>query len=132
MLKKLLGRMNLGRDAVMFYTSQRKTSFLKVTISAIVMIILLVPQVGISKPEKIKPGVIYYSDETEEVDGIEDLIGEKNFEEVYRNYTYFEAVYDQQKRISILKEFERGELIRTVRFQYHSDGRLLKKTESTP
>ena len=80
-----------------------------------------------ARPEVVIPGTVYYSDEIEEINGVNDIVGEKNFEEVYINYTYFEAVYDKKERVSIIREFERGELIRTETYKYGSDGRLLKK-----
>ncbi|MCP4296842.1 MAG: hypothetical protein GY786_14670, partial [Proteobacteria bacterium] len=52
-----------------------------------------------ARPEIIVEGQIYYSDEIDEEAEIKELVSEKNYEEVYRNYTYYEAVYDQQKRL---------------------------------
>jgi len=78
-------------------------------------------------PENIKPGVIYYSDEIDEDSEIMDLIDEKNYEEVYRNYTYYEAVYNDHKKLQNLKEFKRGELLWMEIYHYDAQGTYLRK-----
>lgn len=79
------------------------------------------------RPERIRPGVSYYSDDFVRIGQIHDLVGEKNLEEVYQQYQYYEAVYDQSERVVVFKEYRRGELVRTEEYAYRPDGELARK-----
>lgn len=80
-----------------------------------------------SRPETIREGQLYYSD-TERIDGlVHDLGAERNFEEVYRRYRYYEATYDGAQRVVIFRSYVRGELERTERYRYAADGSLAER-----
>lgn len=93
-----------------------------------------------ARSERIKPGVSYYSDDFEAVGLVHDLAAEKNYEEVYQFYSYYEAIYDAEERVVVFHEYKRGELIRTEEYTYRSSGELLERrtlrtgmpTEITP
>ena len=90
-----------------------------------------------ARPERIRAGLTYYSDtavtagEGEAV--VRDLGEEKNYEEVYQLYRYFEAVYDERGRVVHFREYLRGEVIRSEVYVWSEDGRLLDRSiESGP
>ena len=85
-----------------------------------------------ARPETIKPGISYYSDDFEAVGLVRDLAAEKNYEEVYQFYSYYEAIYDAQERVVVFKEYKRGELIRTEEYSYRSSGDLLERRMLRP
>ena len=85
-----------------------------------------------ARPERIKPGISDYSDDFVVADLVCDLADEKNYEEVYQFYSYYEAVYDTQKRVVLFKEYKRGELIRTDEYRYRSSGSLLERRTLRP
>jgi hypothetical protein len=80
-----------------------------------------------ARPERIKPEISYYSDDFVVAGLVRDLADQKNYEEVYQFYSYYEAVYDAQERVVIFKEFKRGELIRTDEYRYGPSGSLLER-----
>ncbi len=80
-----------------------------------------------ARPENIKPNLPYYADDFTIKDGISELGEEKNYEEVFKNYEYFETIYDEQKRPSIFRAYKRGEIIRAEHYFYNSSGKLIKK-----
>jgi hypothetical protein len=85
-----------------------------------------------ARPERIRPGQSYYSDDFV-VDGlVHDLAAEKNFEEVYQLYRYFEAIYDAAERVELFREYERGEPVRTEQYRYGPDGALVERTLRRP
>jgi hypothetical protein len=57
---------------------------------------------------------------------------EKNYEEVYQAYRYYEAVYDAAERVVIFREYRRGEAIRTEEYRYGPDGALLERWVRQP
>ncbi|MBW2445454.1 MAG: hypothetical protein JRG83_05975 [Deltaproteobacteria bacterium] len=61
-----------------------------------------------------------------------DLAAEKNYEEVYQFYSYYEAIYDAQERVVVFKEYKRAELIRTEEYSYRSSGDLLERRTLRP
>ncbi len=85
-----------------------------------------------AEPERIRPGISYYSDDYTVKDGIARLGEERNIEEVYKNYEYYEAVYDELKRIVLFRAYKRGEVDWTERYFYDGDGRPLKKEVVRP
>lgn len=80
-----------------------------------------------ARPEKIKPGLSYYSDEVRSENQVQDIIGEKNYEEVYQLYTYYEVIYDAATRVVVFKEYKRGDLILTERYEYGAGEKLKSK-----
>ncbi len=79
-----------------------------------------------ARPERIRPGMECYSDEYVETAGVRDLAEEKNYEEVYQLYTYYEAVYDADERVVVFREYERGEIVFEQRYAYDSAGKLIE------
>jgi hypothetical protein len=80
-----------------------------------------------ARPERIKPGVSYYSDDFVVAGLVRDLATDKNYEEVYQHYSYYEAIYDAQERVETFKEYKRGELIHTEEYGYGPSGDLLER-----
>jgi hypothetical protein len=92
----------------------------------------LLPSAAGARPEQARPGEIYYSDDYVEQGGVRDLSGEKNYEEVYQFYRYYEAIYDEAGRVKSFKEFVRGELVRSESYRYDTEGELIEKRVSRP
>ncbi len=89
----------------------------------------MIPVEGIplgGTPEQIEPGIAYYSDDYVVQDNISDLGGEKNLEEVYQNYSYYEAIYDEQKRVVLFRAYKQDAIGRTERY-FYKNGKLIKK-----
>ena len=82
---------------------------------------------GEFEPYEIKAGMSYYSDEYSSSDGLSELGEEKNFEEVYQYYNYYEAVFDSQERIVIFKAYKQGVVEFSETYSYDTDGSLIKK-----
>ena len=80
-----------------------------------------------ARPEKIRPDVAHYSDEYVTTDGVSDLKAERNYEEVYNNYEYFEAWYDAQKRIVRFIAYKQGQVDWEERYLYREGGRPYAK-----
>jgi hypothetical protein len=85
-----------------------------------------------ARPARIKPGISYYSDDFVVADLVRDLADEKNYEEIYQFYSYYEAIYDAQERVVTFKEYKRGELIRTDEYRYRPSGNLLERRTLRP
>ena len=88
-----------------------------------------------SQPEKIRPGHSYYSDELAESThrGLVRSLGqEKNYEEIYQFYSYYEFVYDEGGRVVFFREYKRGEVIRTEKYRYDDSGSLTQRVVSQP
>jgi len=82
---------------------------------------------GQFQPYEIKAGFSYYSDEYTTHNDISQLGEEKNIEEVYQNYNYYEAIFDTQEHIVIFKAYEKGTVEFSETYSYDSDGSLVKK-----
>lgn len=82
---------------------------------------------GKFEPYEIKPGVPYYSNEYTDNNGVSELGEEKNYEEIYQNYNYYEAVFDADKRMIIFNAYEKGNIEFSESYHYDSEGRLIKK-----
>jgi len=65
-----------------------------------------------ARPERIRAGVSYYSDQLVETGPVRDIGAERNYEEVYQHYRYYEVVYDEAERVVRCLEYQRGEVIR--------------------
>lgn len=74
------------------------------------------------RPEHIRPGVEYYSDDFVERDGVRDIRLEKNYEEVYQHFRYYGVVYDERERVHVFREYVRGVVVRTDRYRYDEAG----------
>lgn len=87
------------------------------------MIILMAGSVSLanSRPEVIRADVPYYSDEYFQQGIVRDIESEKNYEEIYQFYTYYEVVYDSAKRVKIFREYKKGEIIHEEHYQYNKD-----------
>lgn len=107
---------------------------------AVLLIFFAIVGVGVpldasSQPEKIRPGHSYYSDELGEStnQGLVRAPGEeKNYEEVYQFYSYYEFVYDEQERVILFREYKRGEVIRAEKYSYDATGALSMRVISQP
>ncbi len=84
------------------------------------LIVLLVGTASLaySRPELIRAGVPYYSDEYFQQGVVRDIESEKNYEEIYKFYTYYEVIYDSDKRVTVFREYKRGDLIYEEHYQY--------------
>ncbi|MHC4103153.1 MAG: hypothetical protein ACYSW1_19980 [Planctomycetota bacterium] len=80
-----------------------------------------------ARPEKIRPGHSYYSDGARVEGLVRDIGDEKNYEEVYQRYRYYEAVYDEAGRVVLFKEYVRGDVIRTEEYRYGAEGALVER-----
>ncbi len=95
--------------------------------------LVLLPAAAGSRPEKIREGLsYYYSDEFIRSGDVRDIAEEKNYEEVYQLYTYYEAIYDAGVRVVVFKEYERGEVIREERYRYDEAGKLVEYSIAKP
>ncbi|MCP4001888.1 MAG: hypothetical protein GY727_13350 [Gammaproteobacteria bacterium] len=82
---------------------------------------------GEFEPYLIEAGMSYYSDEYSISNDIAELGEEKNFEEVYQNYNYYEAVFNSQEQIVIFKAFTQGVVEFSETYFYDEDGKQVKK-----
>ncbi len=82
---------------------------------------------GIARPERIVPNQPYYADEFAMEGEIAELGEERNFEEVFKNYEYYEAIYDERERPILFRAYRRGEILWTERYHYDEQGKLIKK-----
>ncbi len=73
------------------------------------------------------PGRSYYSNEYTTGNGVSALGAEKNFEEVYQHYNYYEAIFDSQERIEQFKAYKRGAIEFSETYFYDGDGRPVRK-----
>ena len=80
-----------------------------------------------ARPEKITPGLSYFAEDYVTTGNISEITVEKNFEEVFKNYEYFESVYDDNKKVKIFRAYKRGDVILTEHYSYGPDGRLKEK-----
>ncbi|MDH4246811.1 MAG: hypothetical protein OEW39_03240 [Deltaproteobacteria bacterium] len=83
---------------------------------------LLTPETGGARPERIVPGDAYFSQTYTEMAGVSELGVQRNYEEVYMLYTYYEGVYDAKLRMERFRAFERGQVIWEERYYYPPDG----------
>ncbi|MBT4520237.1 MAG: hypothetical protein HOC23_09545 [Halieaceae bacterium] len=92
------------------------------TLPALLGLLLLItgPET-LSRPEIVRAGLAYYSDDYVLDAGVNDLAEEKNIEEVYQFYTYYEARYDTKGRVILFKEYKRGNVILEEAYVYEND-----------
>lgn len=79
------------------------------------------------KPYEIKAGISYYSNEYSTNNGLSELGEEKNLEEVYQNYNYYEAIFDEQGNIVTFKAYKQGVIEFSETYSYDNNGRPIKK-----
>jgi len=94
--------------------------------------LLLHASIAEARPETIRAGVSYYSDDFVVSDSVHDIAGEKNYEEVYQFYSYYEAIYDETDRVVVFVEYRRGEVRRREQYAYGEDGALLTRSIERP
>ena len=85
-----------------------------------------------ARPEKVRPGHSYYSDDVTTAGLVRDLVGELNYEEVYQFYRYYEAVYDEAERVVRFVEYLRGDVARVETYSYGPDGGLVERVVERP
>jgi len=90
------------------------------------------PALARARPEVIRAEVSYYSDELVESGSVRDIGTERNYEEVFKLYTYYEVIYDEAERVIRCLEYKRGEVIRTDRYRYAADGSLSEHVIEVP
>ncbi|MCK5003203.1 MAG: hypothetical protein KAJ92_03115 [Gammaproteobacteria bacterium] len=79
-----------------------------------------------SRPEVIRADIPYYSDDYFKQGVVRDIESEKNYEEIYQFYTYYEVIYDSSERVKVFREYKRGVLIHEEHYQYDKDA--IKRT----
>lgn len=104
---------------------------LRRAISLIACLMLLAPAVQ-SRPEVIRAGMKYYSDEYFETGLVKDIESENNYEEIYQHYTYYETIYDSQGRVTVFKEYKQGAVILEERYRYVADPPGVERTVLLP
>ena len=104
----------------------------RILFAAFSALLILLPAAAGSRPEKIREGVSYYSDDFIRSGEVRDIAAEKNYEEVYQLYTYYEAIYDARARVVVFKEYERGDVIREERYRYGEAGQLIEYSIARP
>ncbi len=85
-----------------------------------------------ARPERIRPGHSYDSDETVTQGLVRDIGAERNYEEVYQRYRYHEVVYDESERVVIFKEYKRGDVVQVERYRWAPDGTLAERIVERP
>lgn len=104
-----------------------RTSALALVMVMVALLLVFPSRRSDARPERIKAGMSYYSDDFVQNGLVSDLAGEKNYEEVYQFYSYYEAIYDDQGRVVTFKEYKRGDVIRTEEYRYRASGGLLER-----
>jgi len=90
------------------------------------------PSLASARPESIRAGVSYYSDELVESGPVRYIGAEGNYEEVFQLYRYYEVLYDQNERVIRCLEYERGDVIRKDSYRCAADGSLLEHVTKPP
>jgi hypothetical protein len=90
------------------------------------------PALASARPEVIRAEVSYYSDELVESGTVRDIGAERNYEEVFKLYTYYAVRYDESERVVRCLEYKRGEVIRTDLYRYAEDGSLSEHVIEVP
>ena len=92
---------------------------------------MLAPAVQ-SRPETIRADVKYYSDEYFETGLVKDIESERNYEEIWQHYTYYEVVYDSRERVTVFKEYKQGSVILEEHYRYLIDPPSVERTVLVP
>ena len=96
------------------------------------LLICLVAAPAWARPEIIREGMSYYSDDYFQEGTVRDIVSEKNYEEVYQHYTYYEVIYDPAGRVNVFKEYKQGAVIYEEHYLYDDEGMLIKNTVLVP
>ena len=112
-------------------TARSCRSDLRRALSLIACLLLVAPAVQ-ARPEVIREGMKYYSDEYFESGLVKDIESEKNYEEIYQHYTYYEVVYDSQGRVTVFKEYKQGAVIVEELYRYAADSPEVERTVVVP
>ena len=83
-----------------------------------------------SRPEVIRADLSYYSDDYVQEGMVKDIESEKNYEEIYQFYTYYEVIYDESERVKVFREYKKGDVIYEERYQYEQGS--VKRTVLSP
>ena len=108
-----------------------RTSIACVGFLALCVVIAPAQDAG-ARPEKIRAGHSYYSDDYVEAGLVRDIAEEKNYEEVYQFYGFYEAIYDAADRVVTFREYKRGDPVRTEEYRYAPDGSLEERIVKRP
>ncbi|MBF0237622.1 MAG: hypothetical protein HQM12_07950 [SAR324 cluster bacterium] len=82
-------------------------------------------------PSQITPGYSYFSNEYHENGGCYDLGEEKNLEEVYKNFNYYEAMYNALQQVVLFKAYKQEKLEWKMTCDYR-DGHLSRTVTERP
>ena len=101
-------------------------------LAGLVLAPCVLPALASARPETIRAGVSYYSDELIESGPVRDIGAERNYEEVFKLYRYYEVLYDESERVVRCLEYKRGDVIREDTYRYAADGSLLEHVTDPP
>ncbi len=107
-------------------TNRRTERVVCLTLAA--LLFFAASDVARARPERVRPGESYYSDDFVEHGLVRDLGQEKNYEEVYQFYTYYEAIYDAAERVVTFIEYRRGDVFTREEYRYDASGALSTRT----
>jgi len=85
-----------------------------------------------ASPGTIKPGIFYYADEYEIEGNVARPGEERNYEEVFKNYNYYEAAYDEHRRIILFRSYKKGDIEWEELYSYHPEGGLSSRKTIKP
>jgi len=89
-------------------------------VAGLVLALCALPAPASARPETIRAGVSYYSDELIESGPFRDIGTELNYEEVFKRYAYYEVVYDEAERVVKCIEYKRGDVVRRDIYRYET------------
>lgn len=101
-------------------------------VAGLVLVPHALPSPARARPEVIRADTSYYSDELVESGSVRDIGPERNYEEVFKRYTYYEVIYDSDERVIRCLEYKRGDVIRTDHYRYAEDGSLAEHRIEVP
>ena len=96
------------------------------------LLIFLIAFSAWARPEIMREGLSYYSDEYFEEGVVKDIVAEKNYEEVYQFYTYYEVIYDSGGRVKMFREYKQGAIIYEEHYYYDEQGALIRNAVLIP
>jgi len=111
--------------------TQRRSMGRIIRIGVLLLVWVFISLDAGARPEKIRAGESYYSDEVVEVEGVRDLGEDMNYEEVYQFYRYYEAIYDEAGRVVVFIEYVRGDVHRRDEYEYGPDGKLVEQAKGS-
>ncbi len=95
----------------------------RMTLSALFGLTLMTTSpYALSRPEIVREGISYYSNDYIQMEEVRELADEKNLEEVYQFYSYYEASYDARGRVIVFKEYKKGNVIHEEQYFYNDEG----------